>query len=61
MFTKSSRGSEKDGRKVSRLAALLAFGVVMAFALASMPAFASIDKGAMSDGDAKCLKCHSKS
>ncbi len=60
MFTRSSRGSEKDGRKVSRLAALLAFGVVMAFALASMPTFAGIDKGAMSDGDAKCLKCHSK-
>jgi hypothetical protein len=60
MFTKSSRGSEKDCMTVSRLAALLAFGVVMAFTLASMPAFASIDEGAMSDGDTKCLKCHSR-
>ena len=60
MISKCSRGSRKDPMSVSGLAALLAFGLMMAFALASMPAFASIDEGALSDGDAKCLKCHSK-
>jgi hypothetical protein len=60
MFTQSSRRSRKGHLPGSGLAALLAFSVLMAFALASMPALASIDEGMMSADDAKCLKCHSK-
>ena len=60
MFTKSSRRSRKDHLAGSGLAALLAFGVMLAFALVSMPALASVDEGVMSADDAKCLKCHSK-
>ena len=60
MFTKSSRGSRKDHSSVSGLAALLAFGMLMACVWVPMPAFANVTEGALSDGDAKCLKCHSK-
>ncbi len=60
MSTNSSRGSRKDHVSASGLAALLACGMMMACTLVSMPAFANIADGAMSDGDAKCLKCHSR-
>lgn len=60
MFTKSSRGSSKTHFSVNLPAALLAFGVMMAGALLTMPAAANIADGSVADNDAKCLKCHSK-
>jgi hypothetical protein len=60
MFTKSSRGNMKDRMSAPGHVALLAFGLMMAFALVSMPVVASVADGAVSDSDAKCLKCHSK-
>jgi hypothetical protein len=60
MLTKTCSGSRTDGSKDSILAALLAFGVVLALAVIPASLAASVDEKALTADDAKCLKCHSK-
>jgi predicted CXXCH cytochrome family protein len=54
-----SGGRIRESRD-STLAALLAFGIVLALAVIPASLAASVDDNAVSADDAKCLKCHSK-
>jgi len=60
MFTKSGSGGRNDGTRNSSLAALLAFGMVLALAVIPTSLTASGSDETVSADDAKCLKCHSK-